>query len=81
MLSNELWGQYSLPNTFVLSKDEVKHLLTLDKGKYWVVYKNYEKPDFLEKWNKIGFGFYDDTESEQIIRRNYELNAQKTEKR
>ena len=65
---------YRLPSAYILSKSDVRSLLKLQKDRYWLEYKDYDKPDFLEKWNKIGFGFNDDSESEQIIKIDNELN-------
>ena len=75
------WNVYYSPLIYILSKDEVKSLLTRDSdGKYWVEHRDYDKPDFFEKWEKIGFGFSDNAESEQIIKIDKELNAVKTKK-
>lgn len=73
------WDVYRLPRTYILTKDEVESLLTPHKGKYWVEYKDYGKTDFLEKWDKIGFGFYDDAESGQITKIDNELNKHEVE--
>ena len=76
------WNVYRSPLIYILSKDEVISLLTPNNdGKYWVEYRDYGKPNFLEKWDKVGFGFYDDAESERIIEIDNELNVYKTEKR
>ena len=73
---------YCSPRTYILSKNEVELLLTPPdkKGYLWVQFKDYGKLDFLEKWDKIGFGFNDDAESERIIRIDSELRECKTEK-
>ena len=65
---------YNKPIIYVLTKDETKSLLTEHKGKWWLEYKDYQKPEFLEKWDKIGFGFSDDSEINQIIKIDTEMN-------
>ena len=64
---------YQSPKTYILTKNEVTKLLRLQDGKYWLEYRDYEKAEFLEKWDKIGFGFSDKMESEQIIKIDSEL--------
>ena len=65
---------YNKPIIYVLTKDETQSLLTEHKGKCWLEYKDYQKPEFLERWDKIGFGFSDDSEINQIIKIDTEMN-------
>ncbi len=65
---------YNIPITYILKKDETKSLLTEHKGKYWLEYKDYQKSEFLEKWDKIGFGFSDNYEINQIRKIDREMN-------
>ena len=68
---------YNIPITYILTKDETKSLLTEHKEKYWLEYKDYQKSEFLERWDKIGFGFSDDSEINQIIKIDTEMNKAK----
>ena len=67
---------YCSPRTYILSKNEVELLLTPPdkKGYLWVQFKDYGKPDFLGKWDKVGFGFFNDAESEMINKIDDKLN-------
>jgi len=65
---------YQAPGTYILTKEEVREHLTPHEGVYWLEIKDYKKPEFLEKWDKIGFGFVNDSEIEQIIKIDHELN-------
>jgi hypothetical protein len=66
---------YQYPKTYILANNEVKALLKPNKKGYWLQFKDYMKEDFLDKWNKIGYGFADDIETEQIINMDKELNG------
>ena len=68
---------YNMPIIYVLTKDETKSLLTEHKGKYGLEYKDYQKSEFLERWDKIGFGFSDNYEINQIIKIDTEMNKEK----
>lgn len=68
---------YEAPKTYILTKGEVRERLTPHRGVYWLEYKDYAKEEFLEKWDKIGFGFADNSESEQISLIDRGLNGSK----
>lgn len=61
---------YENPLTYILTKDEVKSHLTPPKGDnvYWLNPEDYKLPEFFEKWDKIGFGFSEPSEIDQIAR-------------
>lgn len=59
---------YQEPKIYVLTKEEVKGRLKLHDEKYWLERVDYEKPEFLENWEKIGYGFADPEETKQLIK-------------
>ena len=68
------WNVYSTPKTYILTRDEIKSIISPHKDVYWVEHKDYGKPEFLEKWDKIGYGFGDSEESKTIAKIDSELN-------
>lgn len=65
---------YQTPKIYILTKEEVKEHLTMHNNVYWLEIKDYKKSEFLEKWDKIGFGFSNDSESIQVAKLDQELN-------
>ncbi len=65
---------YQLPETYILTREEVRDGLTQHDGVYWLEIKDYRKEEFHERWEKIGFGFTEYTEREQINEVDRELN-------
>lgn len=63
---------YENPDTYILTRREVIENLTENKNGFWLEKsrktseKYYMKPEFLESWEKIGYGFADDAEREKI---------------
>ena len=69
-----VWNVYSSPITYILTIEELKSIISPHKGVYWVEHKDYGKSEFLEKWDKIGYGFSDSEESENIAKIDRKLN-------
>lgn len=63
-----VWNVYSSPITYILTIEELKSIISPHKGVYWVEHKDCGKSEFLEKWDKIGYGFSDSEESENIAK-------------
>ena len=55
--NNSSLGVYTSPVTYILTREELKSVLSKHKGVYWVESKDYGKDDFLQRWDKIGYGF------------------------
>ena len=51
------WNVYTSPVTYILTREELKSILSKHKGEYWAESKDYPKDDFLQRWDKIGYGF------------------------
>ena len=65
---------YRKPVTYILTKDDVLRNLTKNKNGYWLEKSRkkddnfYMKDEFCERWDKIGYGYLDNNESDQITR-------------
>ena len=65
---------YRKPLTYILTKDDVRNNLTKNKNGYWLEKSRkrdnnfYMNDEFREKWDKIGYGYLDIDELDQIIR-------------
>lgn len=65
---------YRKPVTYILTKDDVLSNLTKNKNGYWLEKSRkkdnnfYMKDEFRERWDKIGYGYIDKNESNQIAR-------------
>ncbi|SIM79516.1 hypothetical protein [Cuniculiplasma divulgatum] len=62
------WNVYTSPVTYILTKEELKSVLSKHKGVYWAESKDYAKDDFLQRWDKIGYGFVKNEEIEYITK-------------
>jgi hypothetical protein len=64
---------YRKPVTYILTKDDVRNNMTKNKNGYWLEKSRkkdnnfYLKDEFREKWDKIGYGYLDINEREQIV--------------
>ena len=64
---------YRKPVTYILTKDDVLSNLTKNKNGYWLEKRRkkddkfYMKDEFRERWDKIGYGYLDINEREQIV--------------
>lgn len=67
------WNVYTSPVTYILTREELKSILSKHKGVYWAESKDYPKDDFLQRWDKIGYGFVKNEEIEYITKIDQEL--------